>query len=200
AVRMGGSGSIKWRRDGTEFTVRQLLDHLVGESDNTAMMMLIDEVGMSFLQRFLPQIGLVDTDIGPDGLRLTSGRVRQENYTTAREMGTLLESIYRGKVVNNFASELMLDILKIRRPRSRLAKYLPPGWQIAHKTGLLRRSCHDAAIIFSPDGDYVFVVLTGRVGSYHAAKDFIARLGRISYRTYRSGAGLYARAGGSLAR
>ncbi|MBI5595119.1 MAG: serine hydrolase [Elusimicrobia bacterium] len=199
-TRMGGSGSLKWSRDGTAYTVRYLLEKLIKESDNTAMMLLLDEVGIGFLQQFFPQMGLVYTEINPDGLRLSSGFVRSENYTTAREMGTLLERIYRGEVVNGFASELMLDILKRKRARSRLAKHLPPGWQIAHKTGLLRRSCHDAAIVFSPNGDYVLVTLTGRVDSYPTAKEFIARLGKTTYKHYRGDDGLWAKAGGGLAR
>ncbi|MFH1725156.1 MAG: serine hydrolase [Elusimicrobiota bacterium] len=192
-TRMGGSGSIKWKRDGTRFSVRQLLDKMMHESDNTAMLLLIDEVGMGFLQNFFPKMGFVYTEIYPDGLRLTSHRVRYENYTTAREMGMLFERLYRGEVVDRFASELMLEIMKRRRARSRLAEGLPVGWEIAHKTGLLRRACHDAGIVFSPDGDYVIAVLTGRNRSYVAAKGFIGQLGKITYKHYKSGAGLYAK-------
>ncbi|MBI3297600.1 MAG: serine hydrolase [Elusimicrobia bacterium] len=199
-TRMGGSGSLKWSRDGTSYTVRYLLEKLIKESDNTAMMLLLDEVGIGFLQQYFPQMGLVYTEINPDGLRLSSDQVRGENYTTAREMGVLLERIYRGELVNGFASELMLDILKRKRARSRLAKHLPPGWQIAHKTGLLRRSCHDASIVFSPNGDYVMVVLTGRVDNYPTAKDFIARLGKVTYKHYRGDSGLTAKSGGGVAR
>lgn len=199
-TRMGGSGSLKWQRDGSQYTVRYLLEKLIKESDNTAMLLLLDEVGIGFLQQYFPQMGLVYTEINSDGLRLDSGGVRQENYTTAREMGAVLERIYRGELVNGFASELMLDILKRKRARTRLAKHLPPGWQIAHKTGLLRRSCHDAGIVFSPNGDYVLVVLTGRVDSYPAAKEFIARLGKSTYRAYRSEDALFARGGAGVAR
>lgn len=194
-TRMGGSGTIKWRRDGTRFTVRRLLDKMIHESDNTAMRILLDEIGMGFLQHELPKMGLVYTEIYPEGLTLHSGRVRYENYTTAREMGMIFEKIYRGEMVDRFASELMLEILKgKRRKRTRLAKGLPVGWDIAHKTGLLRRACHDAGIIFTPYGDYVLVVLTGRNRSYHSAKTFITKTGRITYRHYKSQTSLYARA------
>lgn len=199
-TRMGGSGSLKWAREGSHYTVRQLLDKLIAESDNTAMRVLLDEIGMGFLQGIFPQIGFIHTDIYSEGLTLKSGRVRQENYTTAREMGMMLESIYRGEVVNKFASELMLEILKgPRRVRSRLAKSLPIGWELAHKTGLLRRACHDAGIVFTPYGDYVLVVLTGRNTSYYSAKEFIAEAGRVTYRHYRSQDALFAKASSTVA-
>ncbi|MFA5140131.1 MAG: serine hydrolase [Elusimicrobiota bacterium] len=195
-TRMGGSGSLKWRRDGAVFTVRKLLDTMIHESDNTAMRMLLDEIGLGFVQELLPRLGLVYTEIYPDGLTLASGYVRQENYTTAREMASMLENIYRGQVVDRFASELMLEIMKGHRTRARLARNLPVGWEIAHKTGLLRRACHDAAVIFSPYGDYLLVILTGRNQSYWTAKEFIMDVGRVTYRTYGSQSHDYAKAFG----
>ncbi len=194
STRMGGSGRIKWRRDGTRFTVRQLLEQMMQRSDNTAMLLLIDEVGMGYLQNFFPTMGLVYTEIYPEGLRLTSGRVRYENYTTAREMTGIFEKAYRGQLVNSFASELMLDIMKGKKGKTRLAKKLPVGWEIAHKTGLLRRSCHDAGVVYSPNGDFVITVLTGRNASYGRAKEFITKVGDIAYKHYRKDFGLVARA------
>lgn len=193
-TRMGGSGSLKWKRDGATFAVRKLLDTMIHESDNTAMRILLDEVGLGFVQELLPRLGLVYTEIYPEGLTLASGYVRQENYTTAREMAALLESIYRGQAVDRFASELMLEIMKGHRTRARLARPLPVGWEIAHKTGLLRRACHDAAVIFSPYGDYMLVILTGRNQSYWTAKQFIGDVGRVTYGTYGSQSRDYAKA------
>ncbi|OIO08057.1 MAG: hypothetical protein AUJ52_08935 [Elusimicrobia bacterium CG1_02_63_36] len=197
STRMGGSGRLKWQRDGTRFTVRQLLEQMMQRSDNTAMLLLIDEVGMGFLQNFFPTMGLVYTEIYPEGLRLTSGRVRYENYTTAHEMAMLLEKAYKGKLVNSFASELMLDIMKGKKGKTRLAKHLPVGWEIAHKTGLLRRVCHDVGVVYSPNGDYVVAVLTGRNPTYGRAKEFITEIGDITYKHYRGDFGFVARAGDS---
>jgi beta-lactamase class A len=191
-LRAGGSGTLKWARDGSRLSVRDLLDHLIHESDNTAMRILIDEVGLGFLQHHFQDMGLVFTEIYPEGLSLSSGRVRYENYTTAREMSMLLEKIYRGEIVDPFSSALMLEILKHHASRSRLAKSLPVGWEIAHKTGLLRRACHDVSIILSPDGDYILTVLTGQNPDYAYAKDFIARVGRITYVQYKGSSLSYA--------
>lgn len=203
-VRMGGSGRIKWNADGKQFTVRNLLEKLIHDSDNTAMMLLLNEVGMGYMQNQFPRMGLVYTELYPEGLSLTSGRVRYENYTTAREMNYLFEKIYRGDMVTRFASELMLEILKGRATRrTRLAKKLPAGWRMAHKTGLLRRACHDGGVVFSPGGDYAITVLTGRNRSYPEAKEFITEIGAITYKFYQSDLGLYAKAArqpGSAAR
>jgi beta-lactamase class A len=88
----------------------------------------------------------------------------------------------------------MLDILK--KPKavaSRLAKGMPPGWEIAHKTGLLRQACHDSAIFLSPNGDYAITVLTGQNRSYSQAKDFITKLAKVTFKNY-AGPNYYAKA------
>jgi beta-lactamase class A len=188
ATRVGGSGSLKWRPDGTRLAVEDVLVKMINESDNTATAMLIEAVGLGYVQGQFPRMGLLYTGIYPEGMSIKGGRVAHENYTTAREMTMLLEKIYRGEAVDKYSSSVMLSILK--RPKagaSRLAKGLPPGWEIAHKTGLLRMACHDSAIFFTPHGDYAMTVLTGQNRSYQAAKEFISRLGHITFRYYAGG-------------
>lgn len=184
-LRVGGSGSLKWRPDGSKLKVSDLLLHMISESDNTATAMLLDEIGIGYAQKIFPGIGLLYTGIYPEGMSIKGGRVAHENYTTAREMTMLMEKIYRGQLVGKDESRLMLDILRYpKAAASRLAKGLPRGWVIAHKTGLLRRACHDSAIIFTPYGDYAITVLTGQNRNYQDAKEFISRLGRVTFKHY----------------
>lgn len=180
--RRSGSGSLKWRPAGTHITVRELLRHMITESDNTAAAVFIRLLGYDYLREHFAQLGLVKTSISRQGMSLRSGRVANENYTTAREMSSLLERIYRGQLIDPASSQTMLDILREKKAvATRLAKGLPAGWEIAHKTGLLRRACHDSAIIFTPRGPYLMTVLTGRNPNYRVAKSFITRLGHATF-------------------
>jgi beta-lactamase class A len=183
--RVGGSGSLKWVREGTSLSVMEIIYKMITESDNTATRMLIDQVGMDYLSTAFKGLGLVHTNITPEGMSLRSGRVARENYTTAREMASLLERIYGGTLVDRQSSEFMLDVMKHTKSRSRLRKGLPLGWEIGHKTGLLRRSCHDVGIVFSPRGDFVIAVLTSEAPNYTVAKNFIARVAKLTYRYYK---------------
>ena|GEM_PF-860251 len=183
--RAGGSGSLKWVREGTTLSVMEIIYKMITESDNTATKMLIDYAGMEYFQRAFEEMGLVRTKIYPEGLSLTSGPVARENYTTAREMAALMERIYLGEMVDRSSSEFMLDVLKHNKSRSRLRKGLPIGWEIGHKTGLLRRSCHDVGVVFSPRGDYLISVLTSDGPAYSSAKNFISRVARLTYKHYK---------------
>jgi beta-lactamase class A len=183
--RVGGSGSLKWVREGTSLSVMEIIYKMITESDNTATKMLIDHVGMPYLAGAFKELGLEHTNITPEGMSLSSGRVPRENYTTAREMASLLERIYAGELVSKESSEFMLDVLKHTKSRSRLRKGLPLGWEIGHKTGLLRKSCHDVGIVFSPRGDYVIAVLTSQAPNYTTAKNFISKVAKLTYKYYK---------------
>ncbi len=192
--RVGGSGSLKWRADGSKLTVRELLIHMINESDNTATKMVLDRLGIGYVQQQFPRMGLLYTGIYEEGMSIKGGRVMHENYTTAREMTSLMDKIYTGQAVDKISSEVMLEILK--KPKavaSRLAKGMPVGWEIAHKTGLLRQACHDSAVFLTPNGDYVMTVLTGQNRSYSAAKDFITKAGKVTFKHY-AGPQYYAKA------
>jgi beta-lactamase class A len=183
--RVGGSGSLKWQPDGAKYTVRELLVHMINESDNTATKMVLDRIGLGYVQQQFPRMGLLYTGIYEDGMSIKGGRVAHENYTTAREMSMLMEKIYRGEAVDKESSELMLEILK--KPKavaSRLQKGMPSDWEIGHKTGLLRQACHDSALFFTPNGDYQMTVLTGDNRTYSQAKDFITKLAHVTFANY----------------
>jgi beta-lactamase class A len=183
--RRGGSGSLKWRPDGTHLTLRDALTHMINESDNTATQMVLERVGIGYVQQQFPRMGLLYTGIYEEGMSIKGGRVAHENYTTAREMEMLLEKIYRGEAVDKTSSDVMMEILK--KPKavaSRLQKGMPSGWEIAHKTGLLRQACHDSAIFFTPVGDYAITVLTGQNASYSQAKDFITKIAHVTFENY----------------
>ena len=193
--RVGGSGSLKWRPDGTKLTIRELLVHMINESDNTATKMVLDHLGIGYVQQQFPRMGLLYTGIYEEGMSIKGGRVMHENYTTAREMASLMDKIYTGQAVDKVSSEVMLEILK--KPKavaSRLAKGMPAGWDIAHKTGLLRQACHDSAIFLTPNGDYAVTVLTGQNRSYSQAKDFITKVAKVTFNHY-AGPRYYAKAG-----
>jgi beta-lactamase class A len=187
--RRGGSGRLRFYPAGSSFKVSELLDHMIGESDNTATHLMVTLLGFHYLNQVFENVGLKETRIHPEGLLLTEGHVRNENYTTPREMAFLLEKIYRRELVSQQASDQMVGILKKAGCRDRLARYLPPDWQLAHKTGLLRRACHDCGVVYSPEGDFLVCVLTARNRNYRRAKRFIASIGRRTFNFYSSSRG-----------
>lgn len=181
-LRRRGSGELKWAMPGISFDLSFLLYEMITKSDNTATAMVIDRLGYDYLNQQFQKQGLKATTIEPTGMSLSEYvDPNRENYTTAYEMASILEKIYRHRAVDADSSEYMLGIMKHTKERARLARALPQDFQLARKTGLLRRSCHDVGIVFSPDGDFIVCVLTGQNPNYRLAKGLISGVGEETY-------------------
>jgi beta-lactamase class A len=182
-LKVGGSGQLKRARSGTKFRVRELVGRMITESDNTATNMLSESLGKSYINwLFKNKFRLEVTNFSRNIMDLGAIKRGIDNYTTAEEIGALLESIYRGRMVSPAASGQMLEILARQKIKDRIPRYLPSSLVVAHKTGLLQDICHDAGIVFTPRGDFIVCVLTSDFKRYRLAKSFI---GEVAYRTYR---------------
>ena len=120
--KKSGSGILKLSPSGSVYTNRELLEYMIGHSDNTAAELLIRQLGYDYLRKTFVRLGLRDTLITPQGFKLTARRVDEDNMTSPRDMAYLLEKIYRRELVSPQASEQMLDILKHQYLRDRTDK------------------------------------------------------------------------------
>jgi beta-lactamase class A len=81
--------------------------------------------------------------------------------TTAREMGSLLERLERGALVDKPSSDLMLQIMRGQLYRTRLPRYVT-GFRIPHKTGdFLPYVGDDVGVLEAPGKTIVLSVYTG---------------------------------------
>ncbi|MDI6848788.1 MAG: class A beta-lactamase-related serine hydrolase [Candidatus Saccharicenans sp.] len=180
--RVGGSGLLRRMKNGRTFTFSELVDYMVTQSDNIATNVIINHLGFDYIRKVFEELGLKDTVL--DRLMMDF-RAREEglgNYTSAREMTELLEMIYHGRCLSAWISEKCLDVLKRQRINDRLPRFLPREARVAHKTGQEREVCHDAGIVFSPNGDYIITVLVRTWTGPLTTKTFIARLSSYFYR------------------
>jgi beta-lactamase class A len=173
-------------RPGTKFTVSDLVECMITESDNTAANMLVDALGFGYLNQKFIEFGLKNTDLRRGIMDLKWRKAGIENYTTAEDMALMLEKIYNGELVSKEASAQMLEILKRQKVNDRIPKGLPNKMVVAHKTGLLKDTVSDVGIIFTNEGDFIICVLTADIHNFRTAKRFIGKIAECTYaRCYR---------------
>ena len=83
---------------------------MVDVSDNSATNVLIDRVGMENVNALMDSLGLSHTRLRRKMMDVKAAGEGRENISTPREMMTLLEAIYQGKVLNK---EMTDDFLKM---------------------------------------------------------------------------------------
>ena len=146
--KMPSCGALTYLHDGLTVTLRDLCVLMIIVSDNTAANLLIDRLGMNAVNACMRSLGLSQTTLRRklfDGEASARGI---ENTITAREMGTLLEKIYRGECVSPRADAEMLSILADQRLNGKMPFFLH-GTKIAHKTGEDAGITHDVGIVYA---------------------------------------------------
>ena len=103
-------------------------------------------------------------DAGLTAEGYTGTSLQSPQRTSAKDVGFLLERLYRGTLNSPTANERFLDLLKDQHVNNRLPQGLPAGTVIAHKTGDLNGYVHDAGIVYGPKTDYL-VVMMGKPGT-----------------------------------
>ncbi len=164
----------------SSLTNRDLATIMVAVSDNSATNVLIDRVGMDNVVRLTESLGLSHTQLRRKMMDLKAAAQGRENISTPREMMTLLEQIYRGKVI---AAPLLDDFFNVLATHkdSWIPRDLPADLKIANKPGELEGVRNDSGIVFVKNRPYVICVMTTYLASERAGEDAITRISRLAY-------------------
>lgn len=177
-----GAGILKNAPIGKTFDIEELTRLMITYSDNTATNILIDILGFDYLNKCFKNLGLKDTNISRRILDSKAKAKGYDNYTTARDIGYLLEMFYQKQFIDKHTSERCIEFLKQQKVRDRIPALLPSDIVVAHKTGLENGVCHDVGIIFTKRGDFLICVLTAHnFKTAKPAKQFIAEVAKSLY-------------------
>lgn len=167
----------------TRITNRDLATMMVAVSDNSATNVLIDRVGMKNVNDLMASLGLTHTLLRRKMMDIQAASEGRENISTPREMMTLLEDIYQGKVLNKSMTEDFFKMLSTHKD-SFLPRLLPDGVQVANKPGELEAVRNDSGIVFVPNRPYVICVMTTYLKSERDGEDAISRISEAAYQMF----------------
>lgn len=153
--------------------VQDALRQMVVISSNYAALLLVTEIKLSNVSKFLVSYEFSNSKTG------------SPPTTTASDIADFYEKLYAGKLADAASTKEMMDLLKDQQLNDRLPKYLPDGVLVAHKTGELDAFKHDAGIVFTPNGDYIVVVLS-ETNNPQAAAEKQALLSKAVYEYFRT--------------
>lgn len=75
----------------------------------------------------------------------------------------------------------MLDLMIAQKINDRIPVHLPPKILVAHKTGELGSSRHDAGVIIGPDNNYILVIMTKDSENPEKTKPIMAKISSDVY-------------------
>ena len=154
--RVGGAGVLKDLPAGQSYSLGQLAEWMITESDNVATDMLLEYLQLDSVEGEMVKLGLKKTTVQRKIYAFEEIDQGRDNLISAGDAATLLSLVGRHKLPS---SQWMLDILQKTKRRDLIAAKLPGTLKVAHKTGELTGFLHDAAIVYV-DRPYVLVILT----------------------------------------
>jgi beta-lactamase class A len=146
---------------GKTMRIGELATHMIIRSSNLATNLLLDLLGLEYLQKVLEgfHLGGIDLLRGVEDELAFEHRIN--NRVTADGLVQLLRLIAEERAFTPELSRKMLDILHDQEFRSGIPAGLPAVARVAHKTGEISTIAHDAGIVYLPKRKpYVVAILT----------------------------------------
>ncbi len=195
-----GSGVLKSLSTDFKLSLYDYAVLMIIVSDNSATNQVIDAVGIDRANAFFAENGWNNTHLAgklyspkpmlPDG-------TMDYNYTTAAELGDMMEKILAGKLVSESASRQMMQILAAQQlgkfnlslpveRYSRTKNPLPPVPEgkviMCNKGGSLEgKVLHDAAIILLPNGEKAVLTMMTATPNNNITTEVLKKVSKALY-------------------
>jgi beta-lactamase class A len=181
---VGGSGITEALTPGaTRLTIRDVAALMVSVSDNSATNVIIDRVGMENVNALLDSLGLAHTRLRRKMMDVKAASEGRENIATPREMMTLLEDLYRGKVLNKQYTDDFFKLLSVHK-ESYIPRELPEELKVANKPGELEGVRNDSGIVFTGKRPYVISVMTTYLHRERDGGEAIIHISNAAYQMF----------------
>lgn len=167
----------------TRVTLRDLATMMVAVSDNAAANVLIDRLGIENVNAMLDSLGLTHTRLQRKMMDLEAAKRGRENISTPKEMMTLLDAIYHGKLLNKESTADFFQLLSTNK-KSFIPRDLPPDLKVANKPGELEAVRNDSGIVFVEGRPYVICVMTGYLANERDGEEAISEVSLGTWRMF----------------
>jgi len=168
---------------GTRLSLLQLAQRMIVRSSNLATNLLIERLDATRVTATIRRLG-ADSMLVLRGVEDGKAYAQQlNNTTTARDLATLLLALARGRALRPGTTAELLGILEAQEYNDGIPAGLPPATRVAHKTGWITATWHDAALVY-PAGDarpYALVILSRGIPEQDRGMALQADIARMAH-------------------
>ncbi|GAC1360009.1 MAG: serine hydrolase [Herpetosiphon sp.] len=183
ASRVEGDGLVDLAPAGSVWSYRDLIDHMLHESDNTAANLLIDlldeqGLGMAAVNSYLQTLGASQTRLQRRMLDYAARAAGRDNLTTAADMARLFTALLRSE---RPLPRHWLQLLHDAWYPDKVVAGVPQGIAVAHKPGDLPGVEHDVGVVYLPDRPYLVALLVVDLPTDRPVRPLLAEASRRIY-------------------
>lgn len=142
-------GALTLFTDDVTADIRTLCRLMISISDNTATNRLIDHLGIPAIQEGFKAMGLNKTVIRRKLFDRAASRAGIQNTICPREIGELLEKLYRQEILSPALCKEAIDTLLLQQVDHKINGKICGEVNIAHKTGEDDNLSNDVGIVYA---------------------------------------------------
>ena len=166
-------GALNMFTGSIETDIRTVCRLMICLSDNTATNRLIRLCGFEAIEQGFAEMGLAKTRIRRKLFDRSAAAQGKQNSISPKELGLLLEKLYRGEFISREVSDYAIEVLSEQQIMHKLGGKLGENVQIAHKTGEDDGLSNDVGIVYA---DQPFVIcFTGHDTDVYPWEDLMRR-------------------------
>lgn len=173
ADKLPSCGALRLFPGTMDVDILTLCRLMISLSDNTATNLLIRRCGIRQVNEGFQAMGLKQTVLRRLLFDAGAAAAGLENTVSPREMGCLLEQLYRNRFVSPQVSQLALELLKQQQINHKLDGKLCGKIPMAHKTGEDTNLSNDAGILYATQP--VILCFTGHDTDKYPWEDLMRR-------------------------
>ena len=162
-------GDLYKNEVGTTFTIEELLEELIVNSDDTAHRILIRNLTGEDFEEMLTALGM--------------DKLYNQNYDiTAREYSRIFRSLYTSSFLSRKSSTFLLELLSSTRFNEFLDSGVPEGTTFSHKIGEHdpEQTYLDSGVVYIPNRPYLLTVMVE--SNREKAKEVMREVSEASYK------------------
>lgn len=183
AAIVSGAGTLQHQPVGSSYTLEYLAREMIRTSDNVATNLLIGQVGMESVNRWLEENGYSTTRLNRLMMDFDAIAEGRQNFTSAEEIARMLAEMYNMDYLSKSSTDFVMELLIACADRTTIPSKLPAGVQVAHKTGTLDYIRGDAGIILG-EKPLVLAVFVEGFDHMDQAEEVIGEVAKIAWETY----------------
>ncbi|MDD7601420.1 MAG: class A beta-lactamase-related serine hydrolase [Firmicutes bacterium] len=142
-------GALTLFTDELDVDIRTLCRLMISISDNAATNLLIRRFGIPAFAEEFRQIGLEGTKLNRLLFDSEASAAGIENHIVPKEMGMLLEKIYRRTFVSEPVSREIEDVLFLQQINHKICGIICDEVPVAHKTGEDENLTNDVGLLYA---------------------------------------------------
>ncbi len=150
ADKVPSCGALNMFTGSVKTDIRTMCRLMICISDNTATNRLIKLCGIDAIEKGFLEMGLEKTKIRRLLFDSESSAKGIRNTICPKELGVLLERLYRGEFINEEVSNYAIEVLAEQQIGHKLGGKLGEDVPIAHKTGEDSGLSNDVGIVYAP--------------------------------------------------